>query len=154
MLPDEHLIDGPLDPAWAGEWTHAAARGGEAGAVAHFLGLIRADAVDGRHVSAITYSAYRPMAERLLGELEARIAGAEGLWALRVWHSMGTVAAGQASMLVAVAAAHRAEAFAGLRAAVEAVKASAPVWKYERFGDAEGGRWVPGAPWPSPAGHP
>lgn len=154
MLPDEHLIDGPLDPAWAGEWTHAAGQGAEAGAVAHFLGLIRADAVAGRRVAAITYSAYRPMAERLLGELEARVAEAEGLHALRVWHSVGTVAAGQASMLVAVAAGHRAEAFAGLRAAVEAVKASAPVWKYERFEGTGDGRWVPGAPWPSAEGHP
>lgn len=154
MLPDEHLIDGPLDPAWAGEWTHAAGHGAEAGAVAHFLGLIRADAVEGRRVAAITYSAYRPMAERLLGELEARVAEAEGLHALRVWHSVGTVAAGQASMLVAVAAGHRAEAFAGLRTAVEAVKASAPVWKYERFEGPGDGRWVPGAPWPSAEGHP
>jgi molybdopterin synthase catalytic subunit len=113
------------------------------GAVASFQGIIRADHWQGQVVEAIEYSAYLPLAERLFTDMEQRIANLYKLEALRIWHSLGLVRAGECSMLVLAAAGHRAEAFDGLRAAVEAVKAEAPVWKRELF--ASGAyRWVEG----------
>ncbi len=53
---------------------------------------------------------------------------------------MGSVALGEPSVIVAVSAAHRAEAFAGAREAIDRVKAQAPIWKREVDGNGDG-RW-------------
>lgn len=140
-LPSQHLVPGPVDPAWVGELTAAA--DGRSGACTSFLGVIRADKAEGRAVARIDYSAYAPMAERIFGEIEESVRGEYGLHDIVIRHSVGAVDAGKASMLVFVRAGHRAEAFAGLRAAVEAVKSGAPVWKREIFTDG-GSRWVEG----------
>lgn len=122
-------------------FSQAAAAG--IGAMASFQGIIRADAWQGQTVQAMEYSAYLPLAERLFAQMEQRITEQYGLRELRIWHSLGLVHAGECSMLVLAASGHRAEAFEGLRAAVEAVKAEAPVWKRERFASGQY-RWVEG----------
>jgi molybdopterin synthase catalytic subunit len=68
-------------------------------------------------------------------------------------HRTGSVPLGEPSVIVAVSAAHRDEAFAGAREAIDRIKAEAPIWKREVSGDVE--RWVegspaPGAPGPAP----
>ena len=148
-FPDRHLIDGPVDPDWIAGLTRRAS--GRSGACASFLGVIRADlhASGEGAVEAIDYSAYRPMAERILAGIAKRVADDHGLHEVVVVHSVGRVAAGEASMLVFVRAAHRAEAFDGLRAAVEAIKAGAPVWKLEHYSDGSR-RWVEGDPASTP----
>ncbi len=150
MNLESHLVNGPLLPLWICEqtaaWEEALARDGAAarsGACASFQGIIRADAVGEDTVEAIEYSAYAPLAERLFNEMERSVANRHNLHAVRIWHSVGLVRAGQCSMLVVVRAGHRAEAFDGLRAAVEAVKAGAPVWKRELLSGG-GTRWVEG----------
>ena len=59
-------------------------------------------------------------------------------------HRVGRLAVGDASVAVAAAAAHRAEAFQACRYAIERVKQIAPIWKHEFFDD--GSAWVEGAP--------
>ena len=56
-------------------------------------------------------------------------------------------------MILSVSAAHREEAFAGAREAIDRIKAEAPIWKREMEATAEGetGRWVEGAAPPTPA---
>jgi molybdopterin synthase catalytic subunit len=58
-------------------------------------------------------------------------------------HRLGRLHIGETSVLIAVAAAHRAAAFDAARFAIEAVKRSVPIWKKEYFLD--GGVWVEGA---------
>jgi molybdopterin synthase catalytic subunit len=58
-------------------------------------------------------------------------------------HRIGTVALGEPSVVVAASAAHRAEAFEGARALLDAVKAQAPIWKREHFEDGPP-TWVEG----------
>jgi molybdopterin synthase catalytic subunit len=117
----------------------ALVRDARAGAVVTFSGVTR-------EVDHLDYEAYAEMAEAEL----ARIAGAarerHGLCAVAVEHRVGAVALGEASVLIAASAPHRAEAFAGARELIDEVKARAPIWKREE------GEWKPGTTPPTPSG--
>ena len=110
----------------------AAVRDPRAGAVVTFSGVTR-------EVSALEYEAYREMAEREMAAIVARAIETHGLCAAAAEHRVGTVALSEASVLVAVSAPHRGEAFAGARAIIDEIKARAPIWKQEE------GEWVAGA---------
>jgi len=112
------------------------------GAVATFLGLVR-DHNQGRRVLHLVYEAYEPLAERAL---ERIVEESRERWpsvVLAVHHRIGTLAIGEASVAIATASPHRADAFASCRYAIERVKQIVPVWKHEYF---EGGDvWIEGA---------
>jgi molybdopterin synthase catalytic subunit len=112
------------------------------GAVATFIGLVR-DHNAGRRVEWLDYEAYPALAvktfERIGSETAARWPSA----ALAIHHRTGRVAVGEASVIIAAASPHRADAFSACRYAIERVKQIAPVWKHEHF---EGGDvWIEGA---------
>jgi molybdopterin synthase catalytic subunit len=112
------------------------------GAVATFIGLVR-DHNAGRRVEWLDYEAYPALAlktfERIGHEAEARWPSVE----LAIHHRVGRVAIGEASVVIAAASPHRADAFAASRYAIERIKQIAPVWKHEHF---EGGDvWIEGA---------
>ena len=69
-----------------------------------------------------------------------------GLCAVAVEHRVGEVPLSEPSVIVAVSAPHRGEAFAGAREIIDRVKAEAPIWKKEIEGGEE--RWLPGSPPP------
>ena len=112
------------------------------GAVATFLGLVR-DHNQGRRVLYLVYEAYEPLAERALRRIvdEARERWPSAV--LAVHHRTGRLAIGEASVAIAAASPHRADAFAACRYAIERVKQIVPIWKHEYF---EGGDvWIEGA---------
>ena len=128
----------PLDEAAV----RAAVAGSADGAVASFLGLVR-DHNAGRRVLWIDYEAYAPLAvkafERIAAEARERWPGGR----LAIHHRAGRIEIGEASVAIAAASAHRAEAFAVCRYAIERVKQIAPIWKHEHF---DGGDvWIEGA---------
>jgi molybdopterin synthase catalytic subunit len=114
----------------------------QCGAVATFIGLVR-DHNAGRQVDWLAYEAYPALAvktfERIGSEAAARWPSA----GLAIHHRVGRVAIGEASVVIAAASPHRAEAFAACRYAIERVKQIAPVWKHEHF--AGGEVWIEGA---------
>jgi molybdopterin synthase catalytic subunit len=117
-------------------------RGGTDGAVVTFLGLVRNHNV-GRRVQYLEYEAYEPLALRTF----ARIADeARDRWPgvrLALHHRVGRLEIGEASVAIASASPHRADAYAACRYAIERVKQIAPIWKREYF---EGGDlWIEGA---------
>jgi molybdopterin synthase catalytic subunit len=117
-------------------------RGGGEGAVVTFLGLVRGYNA-GRQVRHLEYEAYEPLAlkafHRIVEEARARWPGVR----LALHHRVGRVDLGQASVAIAAASAHRADAYAGCRYAIERVKQIAPIWKREYF---DGGDvWIEGA---------
>jgi MoaE-MoaD fusion protein len=116
-----------------------------AGAIVTFQGKTRG-------VSRLDYEAYREMAEERIRAILQGCLDRHGLEAAAAEHRVGPVALGEASVIVAVSAAHRAEAFAGARDAIDGIKAEAPIWKREVVTTAEGerGRWVKGNPPASP----
>jgi len=118
----------------------------ERGGTCVFLGTVRnGPAEDG--VTAIEYSAYEAMVDAEFGRL---VADARGRWPearIAVRHRLGTIPAGEASIAIAAAAPHRAQAFEACRFVIEEVKRRIPVWKKELRGD---GSEV----WVDPSGRP
>lgn len=104
-----------------------------AGAVITFSGDVR-DHDHGRSVATLTYEGH-PSAERIVGEVAAEIASMPGVVAVAVEHRVGPIAIGEAALVAAVSAAHRAEAFEACRALVDLVKERLPVWKHQVFAD-------------------
>ena len=115
---------------------------GSDGAVATFFGLVRNHNA-GRQVQYLEYEAFEPLALRAFERISEEISG---LWPgvrLALHHRIGRIEIGDASVAIAAASAHRAEAFSACRYAIERVKQIAPIWKREFF---EGGDvWIEGA---------
>lgn len=130
-----YLVEGPLDPSAVENEVRAPS----AGAVVVFVGTAR-DETDGKRVVKLFYEAYATMAEKRLGEIceEARRRHGALLVALR--HRVGEVPVGEASVVIAASAAHRAQAFDACRAVIEEIKVSAPLWKKEHYED--GSAWA------------
>jgi molybdopterin synthase catalytic subunit/molybdopterin converting factor small subunit len=126
------VTDRPLDP----EAVRRAVADPATGATIVFVGTTR-------DVPSLEYEAYAEMAQDVLAGLAADAVDAHGLTAAAIVHRTGTVALGEPSIVVAVSAPHRAEAFAGLRELVDRAKATAPIWKREHPEDAPP-RWVEG----------
>ncbi len=114
----------------------------DVGAVATFVGLVRADKLsgEGSEVSAMTLEHYPGMTEK---SLEAIILEANTRWRLqgvRVIHRFGRLLPGDRIVFVGVASAHRGDAFAACEFVMDYLKTRAPFWKKEDT--PEGGRWV------------
>jgi molybdopterin synthase catalytic subunit len=105
-----------------------------AGAVVGFAGVVRNhDAA--RSVLRLEYSAHPSAAQMLFEAVAAVAAEAVGVRAIAVSHRIGPLAIGEAALVVAVAADHRAAAFETCARVVDAVKERLPVWKHQYFGD-------------------
>ena len=96
-----------------------------------------------RDVPSLEYEAYVDMAREQIAALAARVAEQHGCVAVACVHRVGLVPLGDPSVVVAASAAHRAEAFDGARALLDAVKAQAPIWKKEHYRDGDAA-WVEG----------
>ena len=112
------------------------------GAVSVFLGLVR-DNNHGKRVLYLDYEAYEPLALRGLGLI---VEEARERWPsvrLAIHHRIGRMDIGEASVAIAAASPHRADAFAASRYAIERIKQIVPIWKHEYF---DGGDvWIEGA---------
>jgi molybdopterin synthase catalytic subunit len=116
-----------------------------AGAVVLFQGITR-------EVQRLDYEAYTAMAEERIELIMHECIVAHGLKAAAAEHRIGSVPLGEPSVIVAVSAAHREQAFAAAREAIDRIKAEAPIWKREVGADGSGG-WVAGAEPPSASSH-
>jgi len=129
---------GPLDaPA-----VTALVAGPGTGAVATFVGLVREHNA-GRHVLWLDYEAFAPLAIKAFEQIAQEAGDTWPEARMAIHHRTGRVAIGEASIVIAAASPHRADAFAACRYAIERVKQIAPIWKREFF---EGGDvWIEGA---------
>ncbi len=128
----------PIDPAQL----LGGALSPEDGAALLFWGVVRNEN-DGRGVSSLEYSAYAEMAEREMLRIADEARARFGTGAIHVVHRTGLLQVGEASVAIAVASPHRAEAYDASRYVIEELKRRVPVWKREGYvdGDTE---WVPG----------
>ncbi|MBI5597648.1 MAG: molybdenum cofactor biosynthesis protein MoaE [Elusimicrobia bacterium] len=108
---------------------YAEVRSDERGGVVVFSGVVRASE-DGADISAIAYEAYEPLAAKELARIVAAAEEEHGA-AVAVHHRVGRVPVGEASVLVAAAAAHRGSAFSACRQVIDRLKETAPIWKAE-----------------------
>ncbi len=112
------------------------------GAVTTFIGLVR-DHNLGRRVLHLEYEAYEALALRGLDLIVAESLAQWPAVRLAIHHRTGRMEIGEASVAIAAASPHRADAFAASRYAIERIKQIVPIWKHEYF---EGGDvWIEGA---------
>lgn len=124
------LVDGPISLTEHEELVANDA----AGAVVGFSGVVR-NHDSGRDVARLEYSAH-PLAEQTLFEVLAEVAGtASGVRAMAASHRIGSLRIGDAALVAAVAADHRAAAFQTCAHLVDAIKERLPVWKHQFFVD-------------------
>jgi molybdopterin synthase catalytic subunit len=138
MRPRHAITAAPLDVAGVAA---AVSRSGD-GAVATFVGLVRNHNA-GRQVLWLDYEAYEPLALKAFQRIEMEAAEQWPGARLAIHHRTGRLEIGEASVVIASAAPHRAEAFAACRYAIERIKQIAPIWKHEHF--AGGEVWIEGA---------
>ncbi len=131
------LTDQPINPA------AVLAQVGDdgSGGIVLFLGQTR-DQSRGEKVVGLEYEAYENLA---LKQMEKIAAEARQRWPLRaiaIVHRTGYLKVGEISVAVAVACAHRGEAFEACRFAIDTLKKTVPIWKKEFRPD--GSFWVEG----------
>ena len=111
----------------------------EAGGVATFVGTVRRSS-RGRDVDHLEYEAFEEMAEPMLSRLAADLEEKHGLCGVAIHHRIGRVEIGEASVVIAVSAPHRAAALDACREAIDTLKTTIPLWKKEVY---EGGEeWI------------
>jgi molybdopterin converting factor subunit 1 len=116
-----------------------AVRGDGMGGIVTFTGMVRLHS-RGTTIDHLEYEAYAPMAVKVMtqlcDEIEAEIKGAR----VAVEHRIGRLGIGDVAVVIAAAAAHRAEAFTACRAMIDRLKDRVPIWKKEVSVD--GAEWV------------
>jgi len=125
-----HLTNDPIDTAAV----LGAVRCPAAGAVVLFLGTVR-EMTAGRETDWLEYECYREMAETKLAQLEAEAQSRWPLLGCAIVHRLGQVRVGETSVAIAVAAAHRREAFAAGQWLIDRIKELVPIWKKEHYAD-------------------
>ena len=106
------------------------------GAHSIFLGQVRNDVIDGKHVEAIEYSTYEEMALEQMHKIREAIFQKYQLTCMHVYHSLGIVKAGEISLFVFTSSQHRKAAIDACEEVVERIKKELPVWGKELFEDA------------------
>lgn len=118
-----------------------AVRRDEDGGVVTFVGVVRNNN-RGKQVLYLEYEAYPKMALEKMKEIGQEISNRWGLDHIAIVHRVGRIEVGEASVVIAVSAPHRAEAFEACRFAIDQLKETVPVWKKEVY--AGGEEWLGG----------
>lgn len=132
MTTDFHLSAEPIDAAAL----MAVSGDPSTGAVVTFDGRVR-DHNEGRRVTALAYSAYPAMAEKIGRAIVEEECLRHGAISAAAAHRTGKMAIRDVVVLVVAAAAHREAAFATARAITERLKYELPVWKKEYYTDGD-----------------
>jgi molybdopterin synthase catalytic subunit len=111
-----------------------------AGGITLFVGTVR-DNDSERGVDGLGYSAHPSAEAELRRVAEGIVAKYEDVIALAAVHRTGELAIGDLAVVVGVSCGHRAEAFDACHALIDELKASAPIWKHQRFTDGSA-EWV------------
>lgn len=110
-----------------------------AGAIVTFVGRVRSKS-RGRDVTTLEYEAYPEMVTRVFEQIGEEITSRYDIIDVAIHHRVGSLAVGEASVVIAVCARHRAEAFDACEYAIDRLKQIAPIWKKEHSPD--GAVWV------------
>ncbi len=109
------------------------------GGLTLFVGRVR-DHDGGRSVLGLDYTAHPTALERM-ADVCRRVVEQYDVHGVAALHRVGTLAIGDAAVVVATTGAHRGEAFDASRTLIDTLKAEVPIWKHQRFGDG-GDEWV------------
>ncbi|MEO6796386.1 MAG: molybdenum cofactor biosynthesis protein MoaE [Candidatus Dormibacter sp.] len=113
------------------------------GALITFEGVVR-EGSRGKTVKALVYEAYGAMALRQMEQLAEEARGRWPITDVAIVHRLGHLKVGEVSVVIAVAAAHRGEAFDACEWVIDELKRTVPIWKKEIY--TEGEAWVDDRP--------
>jgi len=133
--PRNIFMPGAIPSAFIGESIEKHQVKTEIGGHSIFLGQVRADAIEGKKVSAIEYTAYEELALSKMHEIREAVINKYGLTCMHVYHSLGKVLAGEICLFVFTSAPHRKAAIDACEETVERLKAELPIWGKELFED-------------------
>jgi len=109
-----------------------------AGAISTFMGVTR-DNFNGKKVVKLEYEAYEPMAKQELTKICVQIRKKWDVLHIAMFHKVGLVPIGEASVIIAISSAHRTEGLEAVHWAINELKAVVPIWKKEFYED--GSTW-------------
>ena len=129
------IVDGPIDDIPLEKEVRTDADG----AVIVFRGVARRYS-RGRDVVHLEYEAYPEMAEKVMAQIGEEIKSRWPVSGVAIVHRTGVLEIGQASVVIAVSAPHRHEAFEAAGYAIARLKEVVPIWKKEVWSD--GSQWI------------
>lgn len=127
------FIDGPISAEFIGNSIAKHQSKTTIGAHDIFLGQVRADEIDGHVVKAIEYTAQKEMTEEILHNIREATFEKFNLTCMHIYHSLGTVKAGEICLFVFVSSPRRKEVFKAIEYLVEEIKEKAPIFGKEIF---------------------
>lgn len=134
------FVQGAITPNFIADSIAKHATQTQIGGHSIFLGQVRADAKDGKAVTAIEYTTYETMALQEMHTIRESIFERYPLACMHVYHSIGEVKAGEICLFVFTSSKHRASAIDACSTCVESIKAKLPIWGKELFED-NGFQW-------------
>jgi molybdopterin synthase catalytic subunit len=129
------VVEGPIDDLALEEEVRTDADG----AVIVFRGVARRQS-RGREVVHLEYEAYPEMAQKVMAQIGDEMKSRWPITRVAIVHRTGVLQIGQASVMIAVSAPHRGEAFAAAQYAIDRLKEVVPIWKKEVWSD--GSQWI------------
>jgi molybdopterin synthase catalytic subunit len=111
-------------------------RTNETGAIVSFVGVVRGEE-KGRKLVKMEIEAYEEMAEKELIKLKDHAMKNFDVQEIVIWHRIGILFPGDNIVLIAVASAHRKDAFAAAQFLIDELKKVVPLWKKEVYEDGE-----------------
>ena len=130
------ILEGPIDDLRLDEEVRTDADG----AVLVFRGVARRFS-RGRDVVHLEYEAYPEMAEKTMAQIGDEIQSQwQSVSKVAIVHRTGVLQIGQASVVIAIASPHRADAFRACQYAIDRLKEIVPIWKKEVWSD--GSQWI------------
>ncbi len=129
------IQQGAISPAFIADSIAKHSSKTNIGAHTIFLGQVRKDKINENEVAEIEYTTYEEMAEQEFHVIREEAFSKYELTCMHIYHSIGTVKAGEISLFVFVSAVHREQVFAACSYIVEQIKSRVPIWGKEIFAD-------------------
>lgn len=129
------FVQGPISPEFIANSIAKHQSKTSIGAHDIFLGQVRADIINDKEVAAIEYTAYEEMANQKFHDIREATFAKFDLSCMHIYHSLGTVNAGEICLFVFVSAPHRKGVFEAKRHIVEEIKSVVPIFGKELFKD-------------------
>lgn len=129
------FVPGPIAPEKISQDIAAHGSKKKIGGHSIFLGQVRSDLIDGKEVKAIDYTSYEEMALSQMATIREDIFAKYPLECMHVYHSLGTVRAGEICLFVFTSSRHRKAAMQACDELVERIKTELPIWGKELLSD-------------------
>ncbi len=133
--PKKVFVQGPISAQFVADSIAKHSTKMDIGAHSIFLGQVRADVKEDKRVVAIEYSCYEEMANDIFHQIREAAFEKYSLTCMHIYHSVGSVEAGEISLFVFTSSIHRKDAIEACEWLVERIKKEVPVWGLEIMED-------------------